>query len=194
MQSHTKPIHEQKPSVKFAEKNLRNFWKKVNKDGPTQPHMESPCWEWVAGKGSHGYGVFQVGGKKLSSHRISWMLAHGPIPHDGSYHGICVCHHCDNKLCINPEHLFLGTQKENADDRTAKGRAAYGDRNGARLYPERVFRGEARWNARLTKVQVSAIRAIYAAKGVTQARLGERFNVDQSVISRIVNRRRWTHI
>lgn len=90
------------------------FWDRVEQsDG---------CWLWVAGTKNSGYGVFApTHGEVHMAHRYSWMLANGPIPD-----GMLVCHTCDVKLCVRPDHLFLGTAKENMDDMRRKGRATWG--------------------------------------------------------------------
>lgn len=95
------------------------------------------CWEWLAGKsGGSGYGAFgmMLPGKSgymvsVQAHRAAWMIYCGPIPE-----GMCVCHHCDNPGCVNPDHLFLGTRKDNTQDMIAKGRHI----EGARIRGERL--------------------------------------------------------
>jgi len=95
------------------------FWPKVNKDGPTQPHMDTCCWIWIGAITSCGYGCIQRRGRNsvVSAHIASWELENGPIPE-----GICVLHQCDNPICVRPDHLFLGTKKDNTADAIAKGR------------------------------------------------------------------------
>lgn len=88
------------------------FWPRVDTSGGPDA-----CWEWTRGRDPHGYGRFATPNSDLA-HRASWELHNGPIPA-----GLNVLHHCDNPPCVNPRHLFLGTQKDNVDDMVAKGRA-----------------------------------------------------------------------
>lgn len=89
--------------------NLAQFWEKVDRT--------SGCWLWAAGKNNQGYGVCFLDGRRTYVHRLSWELHRGPIPS-----GLYVCHTCDTPLCLNPDHLFLGTQRDNMADASAKGR------------------------------------------------------------------------
>jgi predicted XRE-type DNA-binding protein len=108
------------------------------------------------------------------------VLTHGPIPD-----GLKVLHTCDVRNCVNPAHLWLGTQADNVADCVTKGRAS----NGAH-----VHRGSRHGNSKLTEAVVAEIRQRYAAGGVSQQTLANHFGVSQSVVSELVNRVGWKHV
>lgn len=143
------------------------FWEKVRK-------TES-CWLWMAHKNWQGYGSIRVGDRRVTAPRVSWELANGPIPE-----GMCVLHRCDNPVCVNPEHLFLGTQKDNMYDRTVKGRDYRGQHD-----------GERNGNHKLAWDDVEAIRALYRVDIYTGAELAQAFQVATPTIDRIVYGRSW---
>lgn len=92
------------------------FWKNVERsDG---------CWRWLGSLGGHGYGQIMVNRKAWTAHRYAYVLAHGEIPMRDGKHGAVVMHTCDNRWCVNPEHLRIGTQGDNLRDMFAKGRAS----------------------------------------------------------------------
>jgi len=97
--------------------DLERFMQKVNK------LSDDKCWEWLAAKNSRGYGKFSYDGQMRIAPRVSWILLNGPIPA-----GMSICHKCDNPGCVNPNHLFLGTQYENVQDCIDKGRFPFGNR------------------------------------------------------------------
>lgn len=195
MQSSDSTLTAPPPPVNLSEKDIARFWSKVNKDGPTMPHMESPCWVWKAYKNKAGYGQIKKGRINYQSHRIVWIITNGPIPHDSSYHGVCVCHRCDNPSCVNPDHLFLGGHKENMLDREEKGRNNTSSALMAlKLQPECLARGEAHGRAKITAVKVLAMRACYASGGITQRQLVVQFGVCLASVNKIILRKTWKHL
>lgn len=98
------------------------FWEKVNKNGVTVPHMLDNCWEWTGSFGSRGYGHFTVGSgtkQNVRAHVFSYKTEVGEIPN-----GLLILHHCDNKKCVRPSHLYAGTAKDNMRDCIERGRFA----------------------------------------------------------------------
>lgn len=135
---------------------------------------EGECMVWTGARNDAGYGQIVHEGRVWYAHRLAYAIVHGPIP-DGMY----VCHTCDNPPCIRAEHLFLGSNADNQRDALAKGRRPVGERH---------------HNAKLTPTAVRAIRARYAASGVSQRRLAAEYGVGQDVISRIVSGRGWRSV
>ena len=140
----------------------------------------SGCWLWkgyrlkVTRNGRGGYGTFaMVWREKIPAHLAAWLLFRGPIPD-----GMVVRHRCDVRACVNPDHLELGTYKDNTADMYERGRACAGD----------AMRS-AKGFISLTEDQVRRIRARYAAGGVSQTALGEEFGVSQATISRLLRRK-----
>lgn len=122
-----------------TDEQLRSWFDSmVSRDGPIQPHMTTPCWEWTGRLDDKGYGRTRYGGRNnhIGTHRLAWLLENGD---PGS---LCVLHRCDNPRCCRVYgHLFLGTKADNNADRSAKGRSATGSRNGAGN--ENMRRGDA---------------------------------------------------
>jgi hypothetical protein len=87
------------------------FWLYINSDGP------NGCWIWGGCRSKGGYGTISIDNKELYVHRVIYERTHGPIPA-----GMCICHTCDNPACCNPDHLFVGTHKDNVHDAMRKGR------------------------------------------------------------------------
>lgn len=159
------------------------------------------CWEWQAARDRGGYGVFSVTGKQVRAHRLAFKLSTGIDPGEAM-----VLHRCDNPPCVRPDHLWLGDAKANANDAAVKGRTARGDRNGARLYPERLRRGPMPYrdpatrprgsghsNAKLTEEQVIEIRKL-VGEGRTQRSVAVMFKVSPATICLAVSGINWAHV
>jgi hypothetical protein len=151
------------------------FWRFVEKT-PT-------CWRWTGAPSSSGYGQIKVGKGKTArlekAHRASYKLHHGDIP-DGLY----ILHKCDNKWCVNPGHLFTGTQRDNMDDLVAKNR----EKGIVGRQPRKTLRrkGYGAW-AKLSPELGVEIKALYATGQFTHRSLAVRYGVDPSSITRILN-------
>lgn len=144
------------------------YWAKVNK---TEGALQG-CWEWT-GAIRNGYGVIGLGGRGagvVGAHRLSWEWHHGPIPED-----LWVLHRCDNRRCVRPDHLFLGTNADNHADMWSKGRGY--------VHP----------TAKLQPDDVRAIRAALAA-GVSQNELARRYGVWPGQIWNIAHGITWKHV
>ena len=141
------------------------FWKKVDKSGE--------CWEWTAGKTTAGYGLFFLNGDQVYAHRYVLELEGIDIPTN-----MCACHICDNRGCVNPDHLFLGTRADNQKDMAQKGRAC---------------RGEDVTGGKLLEGDILRIRDVLACNA-NQYEIAKYFNIDQSCVSRINTRENWSHI
>lgn len=137
--------------------------------------MKSDCIEWDKCRNKDGYGQVRHESKTWLAHRLAWYLEKGPIPSN-----MCVLHTCDNPPCVNVEHLFLGTQKDNMKDMVQKGRA-------------RKASGENNSNAKLTPSDALEIKALLT-QGVVQTRVAEKFGVSQSQISLIKLGKNWKNL
>lgn len=151
--------------MNLTQEQIESFWSRVDKSGV--------CWPWTRAK-TNGYGSVVFNGKHIGTHRLAYMLTHGPIPE-----GRLVCHHCDNPVCCNPAHLYAGTPSQNTQDAYDRGRQP------PRKKAERQWVYRPR-KLKLTNEQVREIRAAYK-QGRTLSQLAKQYKVDQSFISRIVN-------
>jgi hypothetical protein len=165
---------------------VERFWRHV-----TPPALLTDCWEWRGYTDPGGYGrVMGENGYTVMAHRASFEMFYGDIPA-----GLKVLHRCDNRRCVSPDHLFLGTQLDNIADMVAKGRQARGECLAAAIRaanPDR--RGERNGRAKLTGDDVRAIRRAYEAGSATPATLARRYGVADTVIHNIVRYRSWKHI
>ena len=145
------------------------FWEKVNVQD------SQLCWDWLAGKTLKGRGSFRNDTGSCLAHRFAWEITHGGIPQ-----GLLVCHKCDNPLCCNPDHLFLGTNRENNQDMIQKGRG---------FFPKGVRNGR----ARLSEFEVRFIR-YWVDRGYTHDSLLSSFQVTKQMLRNIGLRKSWAHL
>lgn len=158
----------------------KRFWRRVDKNCAPPSHVPhlGACWAWVGSIGvTTGYGKVWRSHPRVEmlAHRVAWEFFHGPIRC-----GLFVCHRCDNRRCVNPDHLFLGTQRDNMRDCAAKGRY-------------NANRGTSAYQARLTEADVAVIRRESAA-GTSDKELAARFGVCRGNIYQIRMRRSWRHV
>jgi hypothetical protein len=149
----------------------QRFWEKVRKS--------EGCWEWIAAKhDAFGYGVLSVGRKPRLAHRLSWEFAHGSPPPKGFQ----VCHRCDNPPCVRPDHLFLGTARDNSQDMITKGRA--------RMSHSRYGTHNPFW--KYTPEQVARVRELYAL-GWKRRHIAKETGIPATYVSELIHRGRRAH-
>lgn len=137
------------------------------------------CWFWKGAVKEFGHGVMRgQNGRTIRAHRASWEIHKGPIPS-----GLFVCHHCDVPNCVNPDHLFLGTNADNMADCKAKGRAR-----------GPCHRGEKHGMSRLTEDDVRELRDLHATGQFFLRNLADRYGITIAQAHRIVHRRAWRHV
>ena len=148
---------------------MKRFWDKVDKSGD--------CWEWTSAKVC-GYGSFWLNGGPVMAHRLSWELTNGPIPKGEGYHGTCVCHTCDNRGCVNPDHLFISDHAGNMSDKAEKGRSIKGSQHS---------------QSKLHENDIPRIRDMLRC-GARHIDIAEWFGVARPIITNINCGRSWTHV
>jgi hypothetical protein len=144
-------------------------------ESDVQMEPTSGCWLWVGSLNSCGYGSIKWKNKTHIAHRVFYAELVSPIPE-----GLFVCHRCDNRVCVNPHHLFLGTAKDNSDDRVRKGRSGWGF-------------GSKSANSKLTEADIPIIREL-DSRGVGLREIAKRFGVHYFTIWSVLTGRRWKHV
>jgi hypothetical protein len=158
------------------EEQLQRFIQRAVKDS------ETGCWNWIGSDNGHGYSRFWDGKKTQYAHRFSYTAHHGPIPD-----GLNVCHSCDNRRCVNPDHLWLGTAADNVHDAMRKKRNVPPPPT---KWKEQV---EPHHWARLTREQVIEIKRALAA-GEKMGDIAKRYGVGRTAIEKIRLGQRWSHV
>ena len=178
------PEYKRKPTMPMEER----FWQKVQKG--------EGCWLWQGTTDQHGYGIFAMRARKsIGAHRLMWILLHGPVPEN-----LFVLHRCPEKanpLCVNPDHLYAGTQYENVQDSLREGtHITLLQPNYLRDYvaqhPEKRPRGERHKNSKLTAQAVLEIRELYPS--LTMAALAKIYHVSVTTIVHVIHRTIWNNI
>lgn len=154
-------------------------WPEMTPAGRFWSHVQKSegCWLWQASLNRLGYGHAFHGGRVDKAHRVAWKIERGTIPD-----GMCVCHTCDVRSCVRPDHLFLGTQVENIADMKSKGRGRTNDK-----------RGTGNSSCKLTEDQVREIRTLYAARH-SRPGIAQRFGVSVGTVNDIGRGKRWKHL
>lgn len=152
----------------FNEQEIKKFFSRVVKGS-----VEDDCWRWI-GATSHGYAIFKVKFERYRASRVSYFITHGVDPEE-----LFICHKCDNPICTNPNHLFLGDQFVNMNDASIKNRLCVGKDN---------------IMSRLKEEDIPKIKEIYAKGGISQLKLAKQFSVTQATIFRVVRNKCWKHL
>lgn len=148
----------------LTESDTTRFWQKVDRNGPTMPGMETPCWVWTAARFSVGYGAFKIRGGQFGAHRVACLIS-GRTFSDARPHAL---HRCRNRACCNPDHLYSGDHQQNMDDMGRDGM---------------VPRGEKHGSVKLTDEQCAYIRA----SSLPGAQIARELGVGKSQVSAIRN-------
>lgn len=165
---------------KYTPKDIARFWAKVDRT--------DDCWLWRGFCLPKGYGTITIRTKNHYAHRMAYEIVKGTIPP-----GLLVCHTCDTPSCVNPEHLFLGTHRDNFADMISKGRSATGEKHGLAKHPERRPRGTTHGMAKLRDSDIHAIRTAHTT-GITLTTIAAQYGVCIQTISNIVHRKKWRHV
>lgn len=162
---------------KFTPEIIARFWSNVDRSGGPDA-----CWEWQGSRHPFGYGQsYFTKPVTALAHRVAWIIEHGAITSNQF-----VCHRCDNPPCVNPTHLFLGTQLDNMRDMNAKGRHPHN--------PAWHPMGGKNPRAKLTDNQVVEARRRYGCGGVSKSQLAREYGVSSTMMAWIILQKHWTHL
>lgn len=149
------------------EERISTFWKRADIKG------DDECWNWKFPPDPQtGYGRYSFQKKHTSAHRFAWIISRGTIPK-----GMCVCHHCDNRICVNPKHLFLGTIADNNADMIRKGRQSKAPRNN-----------------KISEDDVIKIRSMWKPYKVSVRKISETLKLGYKSCEIAVSKHHWKHI
>lgn len=163
--------------MQFSQATVERFWNKVEEldfhGGLEAKGVTTGCWQWMAkSQNKDGYGQFTVNKKLYLAHRFSYLIHYGDIPQD-----LCVCHWCDNKKCVNPQHLYLGTHQENVTHAVKNGLSARGIRNG---------------KAKLNEAKVTRLKSKFA-RGWSIGKLSRFYGLDWNSVQDILTGKNWKY-
>lgn len=159
--------------MKTLREKIKNFWGKVD--------QSSTCWEWKGPKAKNGYGTFS--GlyrvfKTTWAHRLAYLITRGPIPP-----GLEILHSCDHRSCVNPDHLSLGTRKENMRQASERGKLFHWTRP----------RGESNLSSKLTEMQVKQVIKL-SSEGYSKNQICKEFNISRCTVHRLTKGKSWKHL
>jgi DNA-binding XRE family transcriptional regulator len=148
------------------------FWSQVDVSGGPDA-----CWPWAGGRNKNNYGTLKRKGKNYLAHRIAYTLTYGAIPEDKPH----ICHACDNPPCVNPRHLWAGTNLDNVKDKIKKGR-------GAKTYSNN---GENHWKTKLTATLVREMRDLYNKGNLNAPAIAKIYGINRTTCYNIVTGQKW---
>lgn len=157
------------PIREFSESEIIKFRNKIIKGDDV-----NDCWGWLGAKGVNNYSIFKIKYERYRASRVSYFLEYGIDPEN-----LDVCHTCDNPICINPKHLFLGTRLDNMKDASLKNRMCKGGDN---------------IKSKLKESDIPKIKEIYSKGGISQLKLSKQFSVSQAIIARVISSKLWKHV
>lgn len=177
------------------------FLRGTNKNGPMHPYdpEKGRCWIWTGMKNRKGYGLMKIGRRGFSCHRVSFEMHTRELSP-----GECALHTCDRPSCVNPSHIYAGSNQDNVNDKMKRGRfvpfgpvpadrRARGAKNGAYTKPHRVRKGSNNGRSKLNERQIPAIRGLLIG-GVSRKAIAKTYSVSEGLIDQIAQGKIWRHV